>query len=121
MAPPAAKAKIRPIAMREAEQRAGSRSAEMRGAAARACALASAHHRQELCLPSCALWEPGGAALEADCLVERAGFDLGRSDIAHLLLEVRTALSAADDPVALEEGRTLLRRLLEIELEDDGA
>src|SRR5256885_17033992 len=43
----------------------------------------------------CAFWEPGGAVVEGNCLVERLGVDVGTPDLARYLLETRERLEQA--------------------------
>lgn len=43
----------------------------------------------------CTFWEPGGAVVEAGCLINRLGVDVRRVDLATYLLEVRERLEQA--------------------------
>ena len=60
----------------------------------------------------CAFWEPGGAVVEGNCLVERLGVDLGTPDLAGYLLETRQRLEQARDMAEAEAAhREFSRRL----------
>ena len=60
----------------------------------------------------CAFWEPGGAVVEGECLVERLGVDVRRPDLAAYLLETRERLGRAQDLAEAEEAhREFSRRL----------
>jgi hypothetical protein len=60
----------------------------------------------------CAFWEPGGAVLEGNCLVERLGVDRGAPDLASYLLETRERLERARDLAEAEAAhREFSRRL----------
>ena len=60
----------------------------------------------------CAFWEPGGAVVEGNCLVERLGIDLGARDLANYLLETRERLEQARDMAEAEAAhREFSRRL----------
>jgi hypothetical protein len=60
----------------------------------------------------CAFWEPGGAVVEGNCLVERFGVDVRRPDLAEYLLETRERLEQARDLAEAEEAhREFSRRL----------
>ena len=67
----------------------------------------------EICPRSrCAFWEPGGAVLDGNCLVERLGVDIRDADLAAYLLEVREPLERARDMADAEEAhRQFARRL----------
>jgi hypothetical protein len=45
----------------------------------------------------CAFWEPGGAVLGGDCLIERLGIDVRDRELAAYLLETRERLERARD------------------------
>jgi hypothetical protein len=60
----------------------------------------------------CAFWEPGGAVVEGNCLVERLGVDMGAPDLASYLLETRERLEQARDLAEAEAAhREFSRRL----------
>lgn len=60
----------------------------------------------------CAFWEPGGAVVEGNCLVERLGVDLGTPDLASYLLEARERLEQSRDLSEAEAAhRAFARRL----------
>jgi hypothetical protein len=60
----------------------------------------------------CAFWEPGGAVVEGNCLVERLGVDVGTPDLARYLLETRERLEQARDLAESEAAhREFSRRL----------
>jgi len=62
-----------------------------------------AQGRDEACPGSgCAFWEPGGAVVAGDCLIERLGVDLSDLDLATYLLETRERLEQARDLAAAE-------------------
>ena len=72
-----------------------------------------AQNRTEPCLrEQCVFWEPGGAVVEGNCVVERLGVDVRRPDLAAYLLETRERLEGARD-LAEAEGahREFSRRL----------
>jgi hypothetical protein len=67
----------------------------------------AAQGRVEICPgQSCAFWEPGGAVVPGDCLIERLGIDLRPRDLAAYLLETREQIESARD---LEEAEALHR------------
>jgi len=72
-----------------------------------------AQGQEELCpRERCALWEPGGAVVEGNCLVERLGVDVRRPELAAYLLETRERLEQARDLAEAEEAhREFSRRL----------
>jgi len=72
-----------------------------------------AQDRTELCTRErCAFWEPGGAVVEGDCLVECLGVDVRRPDLAAYLLEARERLEDARDLAEAEAAhREFSRRL----------
>jgi hypothetical protein len=51
----------------------------------------------------CAFWEPGGAVIEGNCLVERLAVDLHDKELAAYLLEARERLERARDVAEAEE------------------
>jgi len=70
----------------------------------------------EQCLQErCSFWEPGGAVAQGACLIERLGVDIGRSDLATYLLEVRERLEHARD-VAGRIAKTLPSDFCALEL-----
>ncbi|MFL5950371.1 MAG: hypothetical protein ACJ74M_02100 [Gaiellaceae bacterium] len=60
----------------------------------------------------CAFWEPGGAVLDGNCLIERLGVDVNTPDLASYLLETRERLEQARDLSEAEAAhREFSRRL----------
>jgi hypothetical protein len=60
----------------------------------------------------CMFWEPGGAVLTGNCLVERLGIDVRERDLAAYLLETRERLERARDLATAEQAhREFARRL----------
>ncbi len=60
----------------------------------------------------CAFWEPGGAVVGGNCLVERLGVDIRNRDLAGYLLETRERLEQARNLAEAEEAhREFSRRL----------
>jgi hypothetical protein len=58
----------------------------------------------ELCPQErCAVWEPGGAVLEGNCLIERLAVDLQDQELAGYLLEARERLERARDMAEAEQ------------------
>jgi hypothetical protein len=58
----------------------------------------------ELCPQErCAFWEPGGAVLEGNCLIERLAVDLQDQELAGYLLEARERLERARDMADAEQ------------------
>ena len=51
----------------------------------------------------CAFWEPGGAVLKGNCLVERLGIDVRDRELAAYLLEARERLERERDLAEEEE------------------
>jgi hypothetical protein len=76
------------------------------------CKLQDAAGRVEECPEAaCPFWEPGGAALQGRCAVER--LDLaGRPEVASWLLRIRKQLESADSGAKEEQARRLFYRLL---------
>jgi hypothetical protein len=60
----------------------------------------------------CALWEPGGAVLNGNCLVERLGIDVRDAELAAYLLEVRERLEQARDRAEAEAAHSEFARRL---------
>jgi hypothetical protein len=78
------------------------------------CTLRQAAHAQTEVCPRerCAFWEPGGAVLGGNCLIERLGVDVRDSDLATYLLETRERLEQARDLAEAEAAhREFSRRL----------
>jgi hypothetical protein len=50
----------------------------------------------------CAFWEPGGAVLEGNCLIERLAVDLNDQELAEYLLQARERLESARDVAEAE-------------------
>lgn len=60
----------------------------------------------------CAFWEPGGAVLKGNCLVERLGIGAADKDVAAYLLEALERLERARDLAEAEQAhREFARRL----------
>ena len=60
----------------------------------------------------CAFWEPGGAVVEGNCLIERLGVDIGTPGLASYLLETRERVEQARDLAEAEAAhREFSRRL----------
>jgi hypothetical protein len=51
----------------------------------------------------CAFWEPGGAVLSGNCLIERLGIELREPELAAYLLEAREWLERARDLADAEQ------------------
>ena len=51
----------------------------------------------------CVFWEPGGAVLNGNCLVERLGIDVRDRELATYLLETRDRLERARNLAEAEE------------------
>jgi hypothetical protein len=80
----------------------------------RDCTLRVAAERGTETCPreACAFWEPGGAVVEGNCLIERLGVDLYDTGLAAYLLETRERLEQARDLAAAEAAhREFSRRL----------
>lgn len=60
----------------------------------------------------CAFWEPGGAVLKGDCLVERLGVDVREPELATYLLEARERLEQARDLAEAEAAHSEFARRL---------
>jgi hypothetical protein len=45
----------------------------------------------------CAFWEPGGAVVDGNCLIERLGVDVSTPELASYLLDARERLEQARD------------------------
>jgi hypothetical protein len=59
----------------------------------RRCILGLAVGALEACtLERCAFWEPGGAVVEAGCVIDRLALDVRRPDVSAYLLQVRERL-----------------------------
>jgi hypothetical protein len=67
----------------------------------------------------CSFWEPGGAALEGRCAVERLDLDR-RPEVAVWLLGVRERLECAATAAAIEHARSELYALLDTGDADGG-
>jgi hypothetical protein len=64
----------------------------------------AARGEAEVCAEDrCAFWEPGGAVLRGDCLIERLAVDLSDKELAGYLLEARERLERARDLAEAEE------------------
>lgn len=64
----------------------------------------------------CAFWEPGGAVVEGNCLIERLDVDVRNSDLATYLLETRERLAQARDLSEAEAAHRAFSRRLGREL-----
>ena len=53
----------------------------------------------------CVFWEPGGAVLKGNCLVERLGVDVRDEELAAYLLETRERLERARDLAGAEQAQ----------------
>jgi hypothetical protein len=73
----------------------------------------AAQNQSELCpRDRCAFWEPGGAVVEGNCLIERLGVDVADPGLASYLLEVRERVEQARNLAEAEEAhREFSRRL----------
>jgi hypothetical protein len=78
------------------------------------CALRmAAEGRVEVCPEAdCAFWEPGGAVVGGDCLIERLSVDVSSPDLASYLLEVRERLERAKDLAEAERAHSEFARRL---------
>jgi hypothetical protein len=77
------------------------------------CTLQLTLGREQDCShAACPFWEEGGAALDADCGIERLGLDLGRRDLAAYLLELRLALESARSREEISAARATLAGLV---------
>jgi len=80
---------------------------------ARLCRLQYALGRVERCPEArCPFWEPGGAALEGRCALDRIDVD-GRPDIASWLIRIRTELDPAKVGTEERQVRRLFYRLVD--------
>jgi hypothetical protein len=68
--------------------------------------------RRERCL----FWEPGGAVVEGNCLIERLGVDVRRADLAAYLLETRERLEHARNRAEAEQTHREFARRVGLEL-----
>lgn len=58
----------------------------------------AAHGVAEACpRERCAFWEPGGAVVEGNCLIERLAIDLTDRELAEYLLQARERIERARD------------------------
>lgn len=64
----------------------------------------------------CAFWEAGGAVVDAGCVIERLGVDVGRADLAAHLLELREQLDVVRDRREAQALRSRLARRIGLEL-----
>ena len=77
----------------------------------------SAHGVSEPCSHErCGFWEPGGAALEGGCFVERLGIDLRRHDLTTYLLDTLERLEQARNMAELEQAHRQFSRRVGLEL-----
>lgn len=77
-----------------------------------ACHLKRAVGIEEVCPGEpCPFWEPGGAVLPGDCLVERLGVETRDRKLAGYLLEIRDGLKRSSDAVAEASRIQFARRL----------
>ena len=74
--------------------------------------LAAQGQSEECPRERCAFWEPGGAIVEGNCLVENLGIDLAARDLASYLLEARERVEQVRDTAEAEAAhREFSRRL----------
>jgi hypothetical protein len=94
--------------------RVGPDTRDMSQVEPKTCALRSAAEaRVEICPEErCAFWEPGGAVLGGNCLVERLGVDVSNADLARYLLEVRERLERAKGLADAERAHSEFARRL---------
>jgi len=86
----------------------------------RFCRIAAAVGRDEVCPErACPFWEPGGAALDGRCAVDRLEFD-ERADLAAWLLRVRARLEDAVTAEEADRARRALYALLDTGDADGG-
>jgi hypothetical protein len=80
-------------------QRPRSETADMSHGKPRTCTLrlAASGGIEPCSRERCLFWEPGGAVVEGNCLIERLGADVRRSEVAGYLLETRKRLEQARD------------------------
>jgi hypothetical protein len=84
------------------------------------CRLSATIGREEACPEAgCPFWEPGGAALEGRCAIERLELE-GRDDVAAWLVRLRARLEAADSGEDAERARRELYSLLDTGDADGG-
>lgn len=84
----------------------------------RLCALRLAADGQTERCPRerCQYWEPGGAVVEAGCVIDRLAFDVRRPDIAAYLLETRQRLEEARSAQCTVDAHALFARRVGLEL-----
>jgi hypothetical protein len=88
--------------------------------ATRLCRIAVVVGSPEACCEAgCPFWEPGGAALDGRCAVERLDLDR-RPEVATWLLGVRERLECAATAAASERARSELYALLDTGHVDGG-
>jgi hypothetical protein len=86
----------------------------------RFCRIAAAVGRDEACPErACPFWEPGGAALDGRCAVDRLELD-ARADVAAWLLRLRATLEAAESVEDADRARRELYALLDTGDADGG-
>jgi hypothetical protein len=74
--------------------------------------LAAGSHTEVCPREPCVFWEPGGAVVEGNCLVERLGVDFDNRDLSNYLLETRERLERGRNLAEAEEAhREFSRRL----------
>ncbi len=64
----------------------------------------------------CSFWEPGGAVAEGGCVIDRLGVDVGRTDLAEYLLDVRDRLEQAKNLAEAEAAHREFSRRVGLEL-----
>ena len=78
-----------------------------------------AGHAERCPGPPCPFWEPGGAALEGRCVLERVGPELEyRPELAEVLLELRRRLESARTEADASEARRAFAHALNLEEPD---
>ena len=86
----------------------------------RLCTLEAAVGKVEACPEdACPFWEPGGAALEGRCVLERVGPELeDRPELAEVLLELRRRLESARTEADASDARRAFAHALNLEEPD---
>jgi hypothetical protein len=86
----------------------------------RLCRIAAAVGRAEACPErACPFWEPGGAALEGRCAVDRLDL-VEHADVAAWLLRLRARLEAARTAAEADRARRALYALIDTGDADGG-
>jgi hypothetical protein len=86
----------------------------------RLCRIAAAAGRDDACPErACPFWEPGGAALDGRCAVDRLDLD-ARADVVSWLLRLRERLEAAATTEDADRARRVLYALIDTGDADGG-